>query len=327
MRLVTFSYQRTRTAWKPRVARTSYNAVPFYRSLGTSESVRTTRVLTRPGHCEVDAPLGVRIPYHRSSIACFKERRYARYVPGEWRGGVPEIMTTHYQPADQPLNHNSGQIEGDPTPATIRLLESNSDQAFADSEIRQELVSMVRVMSRLEELASRKLAELRGTEDAPETQAEDIESGPASQELTHPGEVRVGGHIVAFDPFEFEVTPDVESPFHQTWRPERASETEHAQTGDVSALQQDEELEDEHLSRWWIHFNGNVSLERLSRLRRIMSDSPFTFEARFDEITDGLIVMKLVTERRLPESHVDWIIRQVMDVVGLERDAAILSRG
>lgn len=77
---------------------------------------------------------------------------------------------------------------------------------------------------------------------------------------------------------------------------------------------------------WWINFSGDVSLDRLARLRRIVDESPFTIEARFDEVCDGLIVMRVLTENVLTIPQMDWIIRQVMDSVGIDRNTAILSR-
>lgn len=82
---------------------------------------------------------------------------------------------------------------------------------------------------------------------------------------------------------------------------------------------------DENLRRWWVTFSGNVSLEKLSSLRERLSDSPFTLETRYDEIADGLIVLRVVTDNRVTMQQIDWIIRELMDTVGLDRDSAILT--
>lgn len=83
---------------------------------------------------------------------------------------------------------------------------------------------------------------------------------------------------------------------------------------------------DEHCRRWWVNFNGDLSLERLAKLRAHLNDSPFTIDTRYDEITDGLIVMRVVTEEHISMDQLNWILRQLMDLVGLDRNSAIISK-
>jgi hypothetical protein len=78
--------------------------------------------------------------------------------------------------------------------------------------------------------------------------------------------------------------------------------------------------------RWWVSFSGDVSLERLSRLRTIIDESPLTIDAHFHEIGDGLIVMRVTTDNSLTMEQLEWTVQQVMDTVGVSRNAAIVSR-
>lgn len=102
-------------------------------------------------------------------------------------------------------------------------------------------------------------------------------------------------------------------------------ETESHPAKSNGVVEEPSNVPDEKPRRWWVTFSGNVSLEKLAGLRERLSDSPFTLETRFDEIGDGLIVLRVVTDNRVTMQQIDWIVRELMDTVGLDRDSAILT--
>jgi hypothetical protein len=79
-------------------------------------------------------------------------------------------------------------------------------------------------------------------------------------------------------------------------------------------------------AHWWFNFSGDVSLGRLARFRQIVNSSPFTVDARFDEISDGLITLRLVTDEQFSCEQMDWIVRQILDNLAIDRHSVILSR-
>ena len=222
----------------------------------------------------------------------------------------------------QPANGGTGA----PQSAILRLLDPESNQPIDNPELRRELASMVELMQRLETLAHEQLEQntvASGIDQPPEADEQPLGSHQAEHE-------NQGDPSIAepFDPAEFTEPPSVSL----SYVPDDASASaslpdphgfelaDHPESGTTT------KNDDEYLTRWWVHFNGDISLERLARFRNVLSESPFAIDARFSEITDGLILMRLVTEGHFSDAQVDWIIRQVMDAVGLDRGAAILSR-
>ena len=217
----------------------------------------------------------------------------------------------------------------------LQLLDPASNHSLDHPELRRELASMVELLHRLEQLAQEQMELHAESDEIPDCDV--IDQGPGEDPQAIDSDVEeddlmIGGHVFAFDPSEFSQAPPVSQPFIPDAPPlERdhgapAFEVPVARAIAETESDSSDQESDENLERWWVQFNGNVSLERLARMRKVMSDSPFTIDARFSEITDGLIVMRLVTGRPLSTEQVDWIVRQVMDAVGLDREAAILSR-
>jgi hypothetical protein len=258
-----------------------------------------------------------------------------------------------------PHEHRSGDSDAPRESYVLRLLRSGDLRAFSNPELQQEFTRLFELLARIEEIAERGYRQETGTVqsgDADEVPAEPfpqageqeppIDFGAHSASPQHVPEfdaeleIEFSSEILAFDPGEFTGVPETARPWEPDpgWpsasAPDQASPTAPDQPAEPadepaaatpptgpSPAEQDQQPE-----RWWVNFNGDVSLERLARVRRVLSDSPFTIEARFDEITDGLIVLRVVTDRSITMDQLDWLIRQVMDQNGLDRNAAILSR-
>lgn len=194
--------------------------------------------------------------------------------------------------------------------AILELLDADPDSVFNDPDFRDGMIRIIELLGQIESLARSRIA--RSSEGAGEF-AQRFTSADATtgeQEATDV-DPPIGGDIVAFDPSEFEQSAAPAAPERRS-----GSGSLH---GVVSG-------ERDQLQRWWVNFNGDLSLERLARLRRIIEESPFAVESRFDEIAEGLIVLRIVTDARLTMEQVDWIVRQVMVNVGMDRNAAILSQ-
>jgi hypothetical protein len=233
----------------------------------------------------------------------------------------------------------------DPEPsrsALLRLLDPESNVSIDDPELRSGLASMVELMERLESMAEQALVRAREQEEAAERASSAGDESAWQLETGATGEFVISGRLVSFTPSDGESTgsftifggPEAydEEPAvgHDVGAPEdmEASTDPIVFPFDINQFQpaavEEPSIED-NLERWWIHFNGEVSLERLCRVRKDLEQSPFTIDARFNEITDGLIVMRLVTESHLSPKQVDWIVSQSMEAAGLDRDAAIVS--
>lgn len=230
---------------------------------------------------------------------------------------------------------SSGQEEDlEREPSLLRLLRKSGEHGLIDGELRQELERLFELLYRIDRLIDRVEQSPAGDEIAPHQVVADddasIDQRPSppresDESLEANGGIQIGGHILAFDPAEFARPPMVASPVRRPEKNPATTPPERTALRQPGQYQTFKEAGDDQLERWWVNFNGVVSLERLARLRHVLAESPFTFEARFDEITDGLIILRIVTDRKLTRAHVDWIVRQVMASVGLNRDTAILS--
>ncbi len=237
---------------------------------------------------------------------------------------------SHQEPRTRP-DHNTRGKHAEPESALLKLLGTLSDDSVEHLELRDEIRRLIELLERIETLAERDLAKLQASAPSAspshdEPHAEEV----PGKDTAGKAELDIGGNVVAFDPAEFVHPPEAASPVAFPESEPAVEQQPDPEPPDYSRLVHDYEPRseqiDDHLERWWVHFNGDVSLERLRRLRKEISESPFTLEARFDEITDGLIVFRLVTEGHLSMKQVEWIVEQVMNSVGLNRDAAIVSR-
>jgi hypothetical protein len=113
------------------------------------------------------------------------------------------------------------------------------------------------------------------------------------------------------------------SPHHQ---PGRTAPVQPEPTRKTRSDAGDTADESEENALWWVSFSGDLSLRRLSSLRQRLLDSPFTYDARFEEIGDGLIVLMVLTDANLTEPRLEWILGHLMDVEQLDRHAMIVSR-
>lgn len=243
----------------------------------------------------------------------------------------------------------------------LRLLKSNQELAHENADLKREFLQLTALLRRIDQLASEQEIEQEvfavnnerapvndseiepnGTnsvfepamaEDEPvspiasdqwdDSDAHLASSEPDATSDTDEDEVGSGESStfpeeVPFDPTEFDPVPP---PATESI----ASEPEQVSSDDGSEPRDDPDLPTDNLRRWWVTFSGNVRLEKLSLLRQRLSDSPFTLDARFDEIADGMIVLRVVTDRSITMQQTDWIIRELMDTVGLDRDSAILT--
>jgi hypothetical protein len=264
---------------------------------------------------------------------------------------VNQIMSEQYSTFRQQHRSQPDHPEDGGTPLE-RLLRKSDDHGLVSGELRQELDRLFELLHRIDTLIDRTDQRIDDdVQDKPVEHTRSSEQSVQSSQADEPpaanGGIQIGGHILAFDPAEFARPPIAASPVKSSRQPQATERTQtSAQTGTPARDSDDQRTAarseragvrrpgqyqtlhaagDEQLERWWVNFNGDVSLERLARLRQVLGESPFTIEARFDEITDGLIVLRIVTDHKLTEAHVDWIVRQVMSSVGLNRDAAILS--
>jgi hypothetical protein len=196
----------------------------------------------------------------------------------------------------------------------LRLLKNDPSAAFDHPELRQELLRLFQLLQRIDELAGEEFPTAAPLHEFPDSKRK--EDGPVSDEKNQP-EPDLGPELVAFDPSEFGGYAPEDN--HASQDPGN----EHADTNPPVPYEASEE---EYPARWWVNFNGDISLERLATLRRMLTESPFTIEVRFDEITDGLIVLKVVTEHNISMDQMDWLIKNVMQLVGMDQNAAILSQ-
>jgi hypothetical protein len=79
------------------------------------------------------------------------------------------------------------------------------------------------------------------------------------------------------------------------------------------------------IQRRWVTFNGTLSLDRLALVRAELHHSPFVIEARFEEIGEGMVVLRLVTSSDLTRSQIEWVLGQLIESTGLEPKCATLS--
>jgi hypothetical protein len=189
--------------------------------------------------------------------------------------------------------------------------------AFDHQELRHELLRLFQLLHRIEDLAGEEFPTAAPLYEFPDSRRK--EDGPVSDEKNHP-EPDLGPELVAFDPSEFGGYAHGDDPASQ--HPGNG----HTDAPDTESSVQYEGSEEEYPARWWVNFNGDISLERLATLRRMLTESPFTIEVRFDEITDGLIVLKVVTEHNISMDQMNWLIKNVMQLVGMDQNAAILSQ-
>jgi hypothetical protein len=241
----------------------------------------------------------------------------------------------------------------------LRLLRSSQDPSLQSGDLKREFLQLTALLRKIDKLAH------EDEPAVDRSQGEDEEPAPPAPEYELNGTPTVFGEETTEDPDSVEPvasdwwegrserpvgcetvpTPDVEKDTLATKvSTSAASETgndaeghitppvagEPVETGDAPIGEEPDEAyqvteSDENLMRWWVTFSGNVSLERLAQLRARFNDSPFTIEARFVEIGDGVIVLRLVTDDRVTMQQVDWILRELMDTVGLDKDSAILS--
>ena len=281
-----------------------------------------------------------------------RQHNYSAHSTPAYFGGVNQTMSKHPTETSQQTNADVSRDHSD-EPSLLRLLRKSGEHGLIDGELRQELERLFELLYRIDQLIERTEQFVTPTAREQIDEADEkiqSESDPADQQAGN-DEFHIGGHIVAFDPAEFTRPPLAASPLRRpATEPVTESHLPRASGGDThsthtksgswaaSDIQESrqqpnrpgvyqcfQDAGDEQLERWWVNFNGDVSLERLARLRQVLGESPFTIETRFEEISEGLIILRVVTDRTLTEAHVDWIVRQVMGSVGLNRDAAILS--
>jgi hypothetical protein len=238
----------------------------------------------------------------------------------------------YQEPDSQQSDHQTDASERAEQRAAkvLKLLHSSPSEPIGDPELRAEVERLFDLMKRIDELAEQEL-HLAPAGPKPEEPADQHHAGDASP--TSDREDQPGQEPIAFDPAELDAwEPAIEqdegelvsnegsaAPFVD---PTQAPEVE----SPVVSQSKETKVSEDNLQRWWVSFNGDISLDRLSRTRTALSESPFTIEARFDDITDGLIVLRVVTERHLTFEQVEWLVQLVMQSVGLDRNAAVISR-
>lgn len=201
----------------------------------------------------------------------------------------------------------------------LRLLKSSDEDAIADPEIREEFQRLHELLERIDRIAEGVESGKQSPEDVVHA---DVERQPAQSASERTPPTQDAG------PAEASVPPGDRALSEETRQAEPEPGPAPQAAGGQAEARRSERASstDEHLARWWINFNGDVSLERLSRLRALLDESPFTIDTRYDEITDGLIVLRVVTDQHITMDQLDWILRQLMDLVGLDRKSAIISK-
>lgn len=186
----------------------------------------------------------------------------------------------------------------------LRLLKSNDGESLEDPQLQREFERLHDLLERIDRIASEV--------GAPEQTSEaSTNAHPSSQPTAPVGHPEPGGQRATWS------DPDTSPADSDASKTSGSSEQAPPEWANA---------QDEPSTRWWVHFNGDLSLDRLSQLRAHLDESPFTLDTRFDEITDGLIVLRIVTDERISMDHLDWILRQLMERVGLDRKSAIISK-
>ncbi len=251
----------------------------------------------------------------------------------------PPDRNRHSEPGSTPADAHRQQQELRRARSLIRLLKSSDDDALEDQELREEFDRLNNLLQRIDQIAQRE--ELRSDEpeepapfSEPETEVEPIGAVPVTD--VDQDSFPLDPDLEPFSPHDYGARehheaerPDepVDAAFHHgEAQDEPAGDAADDEAGMDPPEQEATRGTDENLARWWVNFNGDISLERLAKLRALLNESPFTIETRFEEITDGLIVLRVVTDRHISMEQVDWIVRQMMDSVGLDRNSAIVSR-
>lgn len=200
----------------------------------------------------------------------------------------------------------------------LRLLKSGEGEALDDPELQQEFRRLHELLDRIDRLADDVAVE----DGESEHQAEPASASTAERPTEAASGARqapAGGDYEASDQPGSRATAEGEQV-----SPQPSSEPA-VEPGATPSQSRESEIDD-RCQRWWVHFNGDLSLERLSKLRAHLNDSPFTIDTRYDEITDGLIVMRVVTEEHISMDQLNWVLRQLMDQVELDRNSAIVSK-
>jgi hypothetical protein len=203
----------------------------------------------------------------------------------------------------------------------LKRIRPGSGSEMEDPDLWQDMTRLLTLMRQIEDLADQDFEERSEPRD-------EFEPGYlAWQPEEHRGDIEeefvFEKQTVTLGPETFSKLQPFEPPeFNRAYA--RGEETKNADR--QSTRTRTTQLSDDQLVRWWVSFSGDVSLDRLSKLRKIIDESPLTIDAHFHEICDGLIVMRVVTDNNLTMEQLDWVIGQVLDVVGIERDAAIISR-
>jgi hypothetical protein len=203
----------------------------------------------------------------------------------------------------------------------LKRIRPGSGSGMEDPDLWQEMTQLFAALRRIEDLAEQDFAEYLESQDdfepgyltrQPEERRGDIEEEFVFEKQTVTFGPETFSNLQPFEPPEFKRAYARSEETESTDRPTRRAQLPHAP--------------DDQLLRWRVSFSGDVSLDRLSKVRKIIDESPLTIDAHFHEICDGLIVMRVVTDNNLTMEQLDWVVGQVLDVVGIERNAAIVSR-
>jgi hypothetical protein len=220
---------------------------------------------------------------------------------------LDQIGMSHVQPerADAPI---------------LRPLHSQPNGAESDQELRHELRQMFQLLQNIVEKLEP--VEAAGTPYLDQTwstseSAHDDSGAPEHEPVGTFSSLSRNDTAISTQSTFVKTASISWSPVTGDSRPEAANQTR---------TENPEKQEGPSFAHWWLNFSGDVSLERLARFRTLVSNSPFTVEARFDDIADGLIVLRVVTQQNLTDDQMDWLVRQVLDNLGIDQHSVILSR-